>query len=253
MSNQPIALARLSFPGYIDTPGTADRLHFASLMHYFEAEKFRGSHPDVFTSIVNSTNLKEVARISKRNMASWRSDWVGVRGRVIMAGMRYAYWADPNPERWTTAPESLASELMELGFPAKFSTAASTEFLRLHLNPTWCFFGVDHAPQDVIGKRVNSLHRKHQRAWSVNHWLGRHTSWRLHDWMLSQFIPMRYYGAPGARLTPEVVERIVKDSSSACVFEMRGGKSMDRTIRQIKALKATLEMEFYSPPTSMSI
>ena len=249
MSNTPIPLSRLSFPTYIAQPKTCERVWFPSLMHFFEAEKFRLQHPDIYLSIVNSTNLKEVAKIAKRNQSLWRDDWIGVRGRVLLCGMRYAAWADPDPQRWTDAPDKLALELQELGFPTKFSLAAVTEFQRLLANPTWCFFGVDHAPQDVVGKRLNTIHRKCERAWSINHWLGRHTSWRVHDWALSLYIPMRYFGEPRERLTPEHIERLVTASNHACVFEKRGGKAMDATIRQIKGLKAPLEMDFYAPST----
>lgn len=215
-------------------------------MHFFEAEKFKTQHPDIYLSIINSTSLKEISKISKRHQALWRDDWVGVRGRVLLCGMRYAAWSDPNPERWTTAPEQLTVELQDLGFPAKFSAVAVKEFQRLQSNPTWCFFGVDHAPQDVVGKRLNTIHRKCEKAWSINHWLGRHTSWRLHDWALNLYIPMRYFGEPHERLTTETIERLVRASNTSCVFEKRGGKSMDTTIRLIKGFKTPLEIDLYS-------
>lgn len=253
VNHQPIPLSQLSFPGYIGEAKTGERVGFHSLMHFFEAEKFRLNKPDVYLSIVNSPSLREVAKLIKRHRADWRDDWVGVRGRVMVCGMRYASWADPNPERWTGDTTQLSVELEALGFPAKFCTAAIAEFQRLVNNPVWSFFGVDTAPQDVIGKRVNSLHRKYQRAWTLNHWLGRHTSWRLHEWALNQHLPIRYIGAPHRRLTPELIAQIVNDSNFTCVFEQRGGKTMDATIRQIKALKTPLEMEFYSSSSQASL
>jgi len=246
VSSKPIPLPSLSFPAYISQPKTAERVGFPSLMHFFEAEKFKTQHPDIYLSIINSTSLKEISKISKRHQALWRDDWVGVRGRVLLCGMRYAAWSDPNPERWTTAPEQLTVELQDLGFPAKFSAVAVKEFQRLQSNPTWCFFGVDHAPQDVVGKRLNTIHRKCEKAWSINHWLGRHTSWRLHDWALNLYIPMRYFGEPHERLTTETIERLVRASNTSCVFEKRGGKSMDTTIRLIKGFKTPLEIDLYS-------
>jgi hypothetical protein len=252
-NHQPIALSQLSFPGYIGEPKTGERVGFHSLMHFFEAEKFRSHKPLLYQSIINSPSLREVAKLSKRHRTDWRDDWVGIRGRAMVCGMRYAAWADPNPERWMGDSSQLALELEGLGFPAKFCTAAIAEFRRMVDNPTWSFFGVDTAPLDVIGKRLNSLHRKYQRAWTLNHWLGRHTSWRLHDWALNQYVPMRYAGAPNARLTPAMIAQVVGSSNFTCVFEQRGGKLMDATIRQIKGLKVPLEMELYSSVTQASL
>jgi hypothetical protein len=243
----PIPLRDLSFPVYIPTSKARDRAGFLSIVHFFEAEKFRGFHPELFEAVMHCPSLRELSKLTKRNQAKWRDDWSGIRGRVLVCAMRYASWADPNPERWTTQPEVLAAELETLGFPAKFCAAAVTEFQRLNENPVWNFLGVDKAPPDSIGKRVNDIHRKTGRAWTINHWLGRHTSWRLHEWALSQYVPMRYFGAPDARLTPELIQSIAQQSTHTCIFEAKGGKTMDAEIRQLRALKVSLEMEFFQP------
>lgn len=241
-----IPLSKVSFQGYIPTPRSSERAYFLSLLHFFEAEKFRQSHPDLYLEVLNCPSFRELAKLSRRNQSKWREDWLGIRGRVMICGMRYAQWSDLTPERWVDDETKLILELCELGFPKKFSMAAAAEFKKLATNPTWCFFGVDAAPPDVIGKRVMALHRRHARSWTVNHWLGRHTSWRMHDWALANYIPMRYYGSPGERLTLDAVSRLVTDSTNSCVFEQRGGKSMDSVIRHIKGMKAPLDMEFYS-------
>lgn len=249
MTTAPIPLRELSFPAYIADQRSAGRVAFSSLMHFFEAEKFREKSPDVYRSIVDSTSLRETSKISRRNKDAWRGDWLGVRGRVMLCGMRYASWFDPTPERWSNI-SGLTIELQELGFPEKFSHVAATEFQRFSEDASWCFFGIDLAPQDVVGKKINAIHRKTKRVWYINHWLGRHTSWRLHEWALSQYIPMRYFGAPGERLTPELIDRISSLSAHSCVFEQRGGKGMDLTIRQLRGLKRPIEIEFFTPAQS---
>lgn len=243
-----IPLGRLSFPAYFHESETKQRVRsgFLSLAHFFESEKYRGKDAALYDAALHSPTIRELRKVTKRNQSLWREDWAGVRGRVLVCGMRYASWADPNPERWTTEPERLTAELIELGFPAKFSIAAVQEFARLRDSPTWVFFGADKAPPDVIGKRVNAIHRKNFRAWTLCHWLGRHSNWRIHDWALNQFIPISYRGANGESLTPTEIDRLLQVSTNACIFEQRGGKDLDAVIRHLRGARFPLEMDLYN-------
>jgi len=245
-----IPLSQLSFPAYVLESDSKQRVRSSvlSLAHFFEAEKFRGKDAALYEAVINSPTIRELRKLTKRYQTHWREDWIGVRGRALVCGMRYASWADPNPERWTTEPERLEAELIELGFPAKFSAAAVNEYARLEASATWVFFGTDKAPPDVIGKRVNVIHRKHLRAWTLCHWLGRHSNWRIHDWALNQFIPVSYRGDHGDSLGRAAIDQLLLASSHACIFEQRGGKDLDSVIRQVRGIKFPLEMEFYNGP-----
>lgn len=248
-----IPLENLSFPAYIlDVKGKSrSPTGFLSLAHFFEAEKFRGYDADLYEAAVNAPTLRELRKLTKRHQANWRDDWLGVRGRVLVCGMQYAAWAAPDHERWTVNAQQLTDELIALGFPSKFSQAAVLEFTRLQGNPTWVFFGTEQTPPDVIGKRVNAIHRKCLREWTLCHWLGRHTNARIHDWALNQFIPIRYFGSRGDSLTHKAINGLTSASTKACVFEQRGGKAQDHTIQQLRGLKFPLEIEFYNVSTGM--
>lgn len=248
-----IPLGQLSFPAYVSESEAKHRTQtgFLTLAHYFEAEKFRGKDQALYEAVLNSPTLRELKKLTKRHQKLWREDWAGVRGRALVCGMQYACWADLSPERWTTEPNRLADELTELGFPAKFSLAAVQEHARMRENATWVFFGSDTAPPDVIGKRVNAVHRKYLRAWSLCHWLGRHSNWRIHDWALNQFIPIRYLGAHGDSLTPGAIDFLLEASTNACIFEQRGGKDLDQVIRHVRGSRFPLEMELYNDPTKV--
>lgn len=247
-THTPIPLSKLSFPGYAAETDSKRRTRtgFINLVNYFESEKYRGKEPSLYEAVLHCPTIREIHKFSKRYQKLWREDWIGVRGRVLVCGMQYASWADPNPERWTSEPQLLVNELIELGFPPKFSQAAVNEFARLQESATWVFFGADKAPPDVIGKRVNAIHRKHLRAWKLCQWLGRHSNWRIHDWALNQFIPIRYCGAHGDSLSPLEIDGLLQASTNACVFEQRGGKDLDRIIRQLRGKKYPLEMDLYN-------
>ena len=243
-SNLP--LSRLAFQGYLSPSHTDGRDYFATIAHFYVAQRFRDTDADLYRAVVDSTSLKEIRKLSKRNASKGRDDWDGVKARVLVCALCYAYWADENSSLWDLPTEQIASELSEVGFPLKFSIAAVTEFQRLRTNPSWLFLGIDAAPPDVMGKRMNALHRKYKRAWTIHFWTGRHTNWRLHDWAVEQYIPIVYHGQLKERMTDNVAKRIILKATNVCIFERRGGKAMDSEIRLVKALKAPLEIDFFS-------
>jgi hypothetical protein len=225
------------------------RVIFQSLAHFFEAEKFRSSpNRSLFESIVHCPSIKEARKLTRRFKNLWREDWTGVRGRALVSGMQYACWADSDQGRWLAEPQTLASELVGLDLPEKFCTAAVMEHARLHAGPTWVFFGADSAPPDVIGRRINAIHRKQLRAWTLCHWMGRHSNWRIHDWAIDQFIPIRYVGNKKQSLSVADIDALLGSATNVCVFEQRGGKDQDAIIRQVRGAKVPLEIEFYSDP-----
>lgn len=249
VSTPPIPLTHLSFPGYVhDEQGRGERVWFASLGHFFEAEKFRGQQPDIWAEIVNSPTLREARKTSRRHRELWRGDWSGIRGRVVVCAMQYAAWADPDPQRWEASQASaLVESLAALDLPPRFCSSAVTAFHLLAASPMLCFFGVDKAPDDAVGQRVNALHRKHQHRWRMAHWLGRHTSWKLHRWALEQHIPMRYVGQPGDRLTDEALSEVLHWGTHATVFEARGSRYMEGVTRVLRARKFPTDMVYFTP------
>lgn len=244
----PIPLESLSFPAYYLTTGphlAPVRSGFLSLVHYFEAEKFRGVEPSLYEDVMNSPTIREARTLAKRHQNHCRLDWLGVRSRAMVCALQYAAWADLDSARWSQAPRILGQEIIALGFPPKFAEDAATDFAKLRVNPVFVFFGIDKAPPDVLGKRVNLIHRTYLRTWTLTHWLGRHGDWRIHDWAMTQYVPIKYQGKPGDSLSPMEIDALLNISTQACVFEKRGGKELDAIVRQVKGRKYALAMELF--------
>lgn len=245
-----IDVNRLAFPAYRLFTDSGDRsLMFSNLALFFEAEKFRGVQPELFNQVLHSPSIKEARKLTKRHQALWREDWAGVRLRVLATGIQYMAWADTGSERWHDAsPDNIAQHLAPLGLPSKFLLHAATEFVTLRDAPHYCFLMAPGTPDDVIGRKLNTLHRKYGRKWGIMHWDGRHGNRRVHDWALNQYLPIRYFGVLGERLhLPTLSKLLTQTNAKVCVFETRGGKNMDAVIQHLRPYRSQFELEFFQP------
>lgn len=255
---QPIPIERLSFPAYrlpVGAPGGdySAPAAFLSLGQWFEAEKFRAFHRDLFEEVLLAPTLREARRFAKLHQASWRGDWLGVRTRALACGLVYACTADSHANRWMGDAQSVAAELSPLELPERFVLAAAQEFVRLRDSPLIAFFGAEGAPPEIVGRRVNLVHKKAERAWALAYWQGRHGSWRVHDWAVSQFIPIRYLGEEKARLNAAAYQMLREASVQAVVFEKRKGKTMDSVIRGLRLAKVSVELDLYATDESPAL
>jgi hypothetical protein len=172
MPPREVPIEALSFPAYrlADADGMRRRpAAFQSLGHWFEAEKFRAFQPDLFDVVMLQPSVKEARKFATQHQPQWRGDWLGVRTRALACGMYYAWQADPAPERWMASASDIIDLLAPLGLPSRFVPGAATEFIRLRAAQRIAFLGAGAAPQDVVGRRVNMVHKKQngRGAWSI--------------------------------------------------------------------------------------
>jgi hypothetical protein len=226
---------------------------FISLAHWFEAEKFRSFHRELFDEVMLCPSVKEARKLSSANRHHWRGDWLGVRLRALACGMVYACRSDLSSTRWHGTPEQVARILVPLEFPDRFTLGAAREFDRLRVAPAIGFLGANSAPHDVVGRRVNIVHKKAERAWLLFHWQGRHGCWRVHDWAVSQHIPVIYGGSDDARINAKGIDEFRAQSQQVVVFEERGGKKMDATIRALRTAKVPIELDLYKADATSQI
>lgn len=247
MPTDAIPIEKLSFAAYRLQSGDVRQAPsaFISLAHWFEAEKFRAFHRELFDEVMLCPTVRDAKKFATKNKANWRGDWLGLRLRALACGMHYAYLADPTPERWKGTPESIASMLAPFEFPEKFVLGASMAFVGLRDAGTVSILGASTAPSDVVGKRINQVHKRADRLWKLLHWQGRHGCWKVHDWALSQYVPIQYAGADDARLNDEAITMLRNRAQNIVVFEARGGKRMDATIRALRLAKAPMELDLY--------
>ncbi len=227
---------------------------FLTLGHWFEAEKFRTCAPELFVEVLHQPSLKLARKVAKQHQGHWRSDWTAIRGRALACGMVYAAAADVNPERWLRAGEDLVRLLRPLALPERFAQGVAAEFMRLREAPCVGFIGAAAAPPEVVGRRLNAVHKKHEKAWRLQHWVGRHCSWRVHDWAVNQYIPVRYHGEPGARLASPSAGQFARDCRTIVLFEEKGGKDMDAAIKTLRSFKsAQIELDLYARTAAGSL
>lgn len=247
MQSLDIPIDHLSFAAYrLASPaGRQQPSAFISLAHWFEAEKFRAFHPELFEEVMLSPSIKEARKLATRHRSQWRGDWLALRARALACGMVYASRCEPLSPRWKGEAAEIARFLVPLGLPERFLLTAATEYVRLRDSSAIAILGANSAPHDVVGKRINVIHKKAERAWTLLHWQGRHGCWRVHDWAMSQYIPILYAGADDARLNAQGISQIGAGCKSVVVFERRGGKAMDSTIRTLRSAKVPVELDLY--------
>lgn len=120
--------------------------------------------------------------------------------------------------------------------------------MRLRQAPKVAFLGAEKAPRELVGKKINALHRRHAAAWQLVHWCGRHTSWLIHHWAVAQLVPVHYMGEDDERLSEAAAKRLANTADIVVVFESKGGKSMDKILRVLRAQRAcAVELDLYDP------
>ncbi len=251
-----IPIEQLAFSAYRLPPATPEGHRSAptvylSLNHWFEAEKFRAYEPELFREALMQPSIKEVRKLAKKNQTRWRFDWAKVRTRALACGLIYASRADAGSARWQADLNAIANMLRPLGLPEPFLGQTALEYVRLRQSPRVVLLGAAAAPSTVVGKKVNALHRRTESAWTLAHWQGRYSCWRIHDWAMSQFVPIEYIADDDSRLTPAALSALAQRCQSAIVFERKGGKTMDRVLRALRALraerKAQVEIDLFDP------
>lgn len=225
---------------------------FLNLAQWFEAEKFRAFAREQFQEVMHMPSAKEARRLAARHRAHWRGDWLAVGYRALACGMVYASRCDhASTSRWSGDAESIASAMKPLGLPERLVLSASKEFVRLRLGSRVAFLGGGAAPFEVVGKRINAIHRKADGAWLLTHWQGRHSSWAIHDWALQQHVPVTYFGEVDERLRPSAFDVFKAACDQVVVFEKRQGRLMDGAIKSLRSIKVPVDLELYSPASNL--
>ncbi len=245
----PIPIENLSFPAY-RLPGASGEYGtpaaFISLAQWFEAEKFRPFHRELFDQVMLAPTIREARSFAKKHQTHWRADWLGVRTRALACGMMYASRVDAHKERWSGTAEEIAAALAPINLPARFLLSAAQDFDQFRDAPRVLFLGARLAPSDVVGKRINLIHKRAALFWNLAYWQGRHGCWRVHDWAIKQQIPISYLGSDHDRLTGKCIEALRSAVSQVVVFEQRKGKAMDAVLRGLRTSKIPLELDIFA-------
>jgi hypothetical protein len=242
LSFQAFRLKRYAGSGY-EEPRS-----FLNLGHWFEAEKFRAFSRERYDEICMSPSLKESRKFAKRHAAYVRGDWLAVCARVLACGMVYAARADQNSIRWSMNKSTLIELLKPMDMPVRHVEQAVEQYLELRTSPRLMFLGGARVSDDAVGRRVYHVNKTHDGAWRLTHWLGRHSSWAVHDWAVLNYVPIAYLGEEKLSIGARETQLFQHHCDSVVIFDVKGQRTLEPVTKHLKAFKIPVQSDVVSPP-----
>ena len=249
MGNSAVDLSKASFFGpWVPLPGNKNRTqhHYISIAHWFESAKFMPARPDLRDAVLHCPSAKEARKFSKARQSVWRSDWSLVRHHVLLAGLGFLSLDRPDLKLFELPGDELVELLKPLRAPVSFLTDCVVRFRDWGRGPRISTFGARTAPDGIVGKKLSKV-IQNKPTWTLVSLCNNQTAWRVHDWALANYVPVKYVGHPKLRTTAAVVKSQLENTDQLVVFELRGGKKADTIIQKARAAKVSVTLELYSP------
>lgn len=247
MTIQPDDLLKASFFGpWVPAPGKPERVrhHYMSLAHWYESVKFMPAKAELRDSVLFCPSVKEARKFTKARQSDWRSDWNLVRHSVLIAGLGFLAIDRPDLGLEKMAKETLLEQLRAMKLPDRFVGACVDRFMEWAAGPTIASFGANTAPDSVVGHKISKT-VANKPSWTLLSLCNGKAAWRLHDWALAHYVPVRYLGRPLSRFSAEMVAELVHACDQLVVFEVKGGRRADAVIKLARAQKKPLTLELY--------
>ena len=224
---------------------------FATLLHWYEAARFdERVVPDLHAAVLLQPNTKTVRKFSARNKAQWKADWPLIRGKVLLQGLQMCRAKNPESAFWTMSATDMTAALHEVGIDDRGAKYVVEQFLGLGNPLRVLVLGAAAAPPKDVGRRINALHRKNAGTWIYVHWLGKNVNWVVHDWADSNRLAVEAVGSTKSRLTGDTIKGLLPSFDQVLIFERKGGKTMDRLVRECKAAGKPIDMCLWSDDPS---
>jgi len=240
-------ILRAAFFGpWVPQSGSTNRTRhlYPSLAHWYESAKFMPARPDLRDAILFCPTLKEVRKFAKKHQSLWRNDWNLIRHSVLIAGLGFLDLDRPDLGLRERDMSSVADALDAMQIPRRFLAACLERFHQWASGPVIGTYGANTAPESVVGKKMSRIVQANP-SWTLVSLCNSKTAWRLHDWALAQYVPVRYIGTPQSRTTSSLIDDLIETSQQMIIFEVRGGKNSDGVIQKTKALKRVCTLELY--------
>jgi hypothetical protein len=100
------------------------------------------------------------------------------------------------------------------------------------------------APDGIVGKKLSKV-VQNKPTWTLVSLCNNQTAWRVHDWALANYVPVKYVGRPTLRSSASVLNALLENTDQLVVFELKGGKKADSIIQKARANKVTVTLELY--------
>lgn len=240
-------LLKASFFGpWVPASGNGKRIqhHYLSIAHWYEAAKFMPARPDLRDAVLHCPSAKEARKFSNARQAAWRSDWNLVRHSVLVAGLGFLSLDRPDLKLVDLPGDELVELLKALKTPISFLTTCVVRFQAWGQGPRISTFGASMAPDGIVGKKLSKV-LLNKPTWTLISQCNNQTAWRVHDWALANYIPVKYVGHPTQRSSSSVLNALLENTDQLVVFEVKGGKKADSIIQKARAKKVTVTLELY--------
>ena len=226
--------------------GTSSRhqLHYLSIAHWLESSKFMPSRPDLRDGVLHCPSAKEARKFSSARKQHWRSDWSLVRHAVFTSGLAFLSLDRPDLELADVPNEILVERLQDLKVAGSFLDVCVARFKEWAQGPHISTFGANTAPDHVIGKKLSKV-VQNKPNWTLVSLCSKQAAWSVHDWALSQYVPVQYVGGPKDRTSASAMNAMLDASSQIVVFEQKGGKKADAIIQKARSMKIAVALELY--------
>lgn len=241
-------LLKTSFFGpWVPAPETKKRMqhHYLSIAHWYEGAKFMPSRPDLRDAVLHCPSAKEARKFTKARQSVWRSDWSLVRHSVLVAGLGFLSLDRPDLKLTELPVNALVELLKELKVPVSFLSDCVVRFQTWGQGPRISTFGAATAPDGVVGKKLSKV-VQNKPTWTLVSLCNTQSAWRVHDWALANYVPVKYVGNPTLRSSASVLNSLLENTDQLVVFELKGGKKADTIIQKAKAKKVSVTLELYS-------
>jgi hypothetical protein len=224
--------------------GARRRQVFLSLVHWYEAAKFKPHRPLLCDALLLSPSIKEARKFARAREGTWRSDWPVTRHSVLAAGLGMLALQRPEMELRSCPLDGVRAGLDPMQLPAVVRDSCVERFAQWRAAPRICVFGADLAPSQLVGARLARLVAPLPN-WTLVMTCGPRTAWRVHDWALQQYVPVEYHGTPSQRPGRRLTGAVIAASDHVVVFEERAQKRFDGVLQLAKHLKRKISLELY--------
>lgn len=204
------------------------------------------ARPDLRDAVLHCPSAKEARKFSKARQSAWRSDWSLVRHNVLVAGLGFLSLDRPDLKLLELPGDELVELLKTLRTPVSFLTDCVLRFQAWGSGPRISTFGAGTAPDRIVGKKLSKV-IQNKPTWTLVSLCNNQTAWRVHDWALANYVPVKYVGQPKLRTSAAVINAQIENSDQLVVFELKGGKKADTIIQKARAKKVSVTLELYAP------
>lgn len=241
--------AIVPFFGYrrFDTDGPAFEL-VASLVHHFEAEKFRGVDETIRRGVLDCPTPKLAQKMARRHMELWRKDWKAVRGRVFRAGLAMQVIQS---RKVRTAARHAFELSMELtgskrigGLPSTFVATELQTFFQKASSANCGRLSVlalrGCVPDDVEA-RLDAVFA-HDRPLSALVYAGSDADPRVEAWCMANAVPVRVCHQDAGRLREHLVDSLIQriNTMLMCIPPQR--KVSNEVLAMVRARRPRIKL-----------